>query len=580
MNLVAKCRTGHLDPMSACMLLWAGAVSFPDDALRWDETSHRVGQPKIHDDVISLYAVPHNAVEEALPDLTDLMEELGRDERLSVSADLVAEPVRELLAAGQLTGASLFALQSGTHPLIIEALDATTVQVRYATLLSRGIPHLQDLLCRMVCHLRATRGDEGAFTVRFVESNAAAHQGGGESHACVEGGVRRLDESVEVSRESFDEVRRFTEAAQLQALQSLQAPDDDGEQDADLKFLRLMAVLESNAYATTTLHTDMRQHLETLRQGRKELEESKPNTNDSRFRKAKTPAGLTTGPRAARSLAIRSAIWIVIGIAIMFVGSRCVTDNERLAVQVIRIADDSMGIVMDAVNLALGQTGQLGVRGMLQLPTEPVANFLRIFGLIVMTIGIVLPVRKILKHRRRLSRELKYTRTQTEYMNALIEKQRFDSESAYTLALEAWTTGIEKVGIAIETASDSCNALAESEEQLKTCIGDWYQRENVPSELANLAAVCTMVDYLNAGKATEMAGEQGAAKLYQQDLRSSRVGTEPKQATRDQPTLREAQRSADLLVRRTFAAPSEEERHEIIAEHCRNVSTLIARTQL
>lgn len=573
MNLVAKCRTGQLDPMSACMLLWSGAVSFPDEALRWDGDSFHIGEPAIHDDVISLYAVPHNAVQEVLPELVALLEELERDSELRVPRDLVAESVREMLAAGQLTGASLFTLQAGTHSLVIEPIDATTVQVRYAEVLARGIPHLQDLLCRMICHLRASREDVGGFAIRFVRSNAAAHQSAGEPQACVEGGVRLLDESVEVSEALLEEVRESSAAAQLQSLDVT----DDNDQDAELKFLRLMAVLESNAYATTTLRTDMAQHLETLRQGKAELEESKPSTSDPQFRKAKTPAGLTTSARAARSLAIRSAIYLAIGIAIMYLGSRCVLDNERLAVRLIHAADDSMGILMDAVNLALGNANLMGTHNALQLPTDGVANFLQVFGLIVMTIGIILPVRKILRHRRRLSRELRYTRTQTDYMNALIEKQRFDTEAAYTLALEAWTTGLEKVSAAIETASRSCHTLAESEAQLRECIDSCYQREDVPVELADLAAVCTMVDYISAGKAAGIEGEQGAARLYQQDLRNSRVGTEPKQATKDQPTLREAQHSADLLVRRTFAAPTEEERAKIIAEHCHHVSTLIAR---
>ena len=574
MNLVAKSRTGQLDPMSACMLLWSGAVSFPDEALRWDGDSFHIGEPAIHDDVISLYAVPHNAVQEVLPEIVALLEELERDNELRVPRDLVAESVREMLAAGQLTGASLFTLQAGMHSLVIEPIDATTVQVRYAEVLARGIPHLQDLLCRMICHLRASREDVGSFTIRFVRSNAAAHQSEGEHQACVEGGVRLLDESVEVSEALLEEVRESSAAAQLQ---SLDVTDDDNDQDAELKFLRLMAVLESNAYATTTLRTDMAQHLETLRQGKTELEESKPNTSDPQFRKAKTPAGLTTSARAARSLAIRSAIYLAIGIAIMYLGSRCVLDNERLAVRLIHVADDSMGILMDAVNLALGNANLMGTHNALQLPIDGVANFLRIFGLIVMTIGIILPVRKILRHRRRLSRELRYTRTQTDYMNALIEKQRFDTEAAYTLALEAWTTGLEKVASAIETATGSCKMLGESEAQLKDCIDGCYQREDVPVELANLAAVCTMVDYISAGKAASMEGEQGAARLYQQDLRNSRVGTEPKQATKDQPTLRDAQQSADMLVRRTFSAPTEEERAEIIADHCHHVCTLIAR---
>ncbi|MEE1160359.1 MAG: hypothetical protein UHS51_13160, partial [Atopobiaceae bacterium] len=73
MDLIARGPNGRLDSMAACKLLWSGAVSFEEENVVWDGQAHRLTEPTIHDDVISLYQLSHQDVESVLPDMLSLL---------------------------------------------------------------------------------------------------------------------------------------------------------------------------------------------------------------------------------------------------------------------------------------------------------------------------------------------------------------------------------------------------------------------------------------------------------------------------------------------------------------------------
>ncbi|MEE0026648.1 MAG: hypothetical protein U0J70_03585, partial [Atopobiaceae bacterium] len=99
---------------------------------------------------------------------------------------------------------------------------------------------------------------------------------------------------------------------------------------------------------------------------------------------------------------------------------------------------------------------------------------------------------------------------------------------------------------------------------------------DIPAHLRNLSAVCTLADYVDAGKAPSIGGDDGAVALYANDLQMSRVSASPEQAMDVQPSLHAAFRSTNALVRLVRQQRDEDTRRKLIREHCDKAAVLRA----
>lgn len=563
MDLTERAPNGRLDPFAACMLLWSGALSFDADGVVWDGQDH-VGTPLIHDDVISLYGISHGEVVAVLPDLNALLEGLARDEQMRVDPEHVAGAVADVVPGGHVSGATLFLLQQDKHPLVVELADKTTVRVRYDEALARGVPNLQELLCRLACHLRAFRGDFGSFAVEFVPiDHARIPSAIGRFDGCVEGGTTRLGPSVAI--EGAEKFREFQRAANL-------------VDASEATRLRTAAQLEASLYATRALADATRARIEALEQKHTRLEESKPDAHVmSRTSARSTPRGMFGEAKAMRSMAIRTVVYLAIGGGLMWAGRMCLTQGDQVAAYVLRAWNQALATATDLIELA---TGQAGLVGSVEAPTalvEPVVEALKVVGYVLMTLGIVFPVWRIIRHKRRLDRHLAQTQSHRAFLSALTEKRQLHMEAAYAQDLDAWAQSLKHNEEETLAARDSLDMLEETEKRVRSSLDECYAAlPDIPAHLRNLSAVCTLADYVDAGKAPSIGGDDGAVALYANDLQMSRVSASPEQAMDVQPSLHAAFRSTNALVRLVRQQRDEDTRRKLIREHCDKAAALRA----
>lgn len=566
MDLTARGPNGRLDSMAACMLLWSGSVRFEQAHVAWDGTRHSFQSPTIADDVISLYGMAREEVTAVLPDLLDLLDALECDEQLRVSAEAVADAVREVLPEGDLSGATLFLLQSGGHPLVVESKDQLTVRVRYDDRLVRGIPHLQRLLCRMLAQLRVFRGSGGPFTVLFVKNDARRTCGIRDFEGDVHDADAQLDARVEVSE--------------------LPVPDTTGAaaRSPELDFLRIVGSLEGSVYTTDALRGATTERIRELEEEYAKLENAKPDPGVAHD-KGPRPAslGLPTGGKAARSLALRSALYLIVGIVLMLLGRLCIVDGQAVSLRLMGVANGAMDTAMGFAHIVLGQAGVAVDAGTTAVPTlfglsaDALVGPLRVVGFVLVTLGIVFPVRKIVRHKRRLDHELAHTQSHLSFIEALTEKRRLANEMTYAQTLDKWALNLKHTLEDTEQEKASLAQLDATREELSRALEGCYAGSTlVPQGMRNLVAVCTLADYLDTGRASELEGADGAIAQYQSDLAALRIDLAPEQATALQPTLRTTVRSTAALLRRMETAAAEEQRQQIVREHCQKAASLVA----
>ena len=534
MDLIGWGPNGRLDPFCACMLLWSESVSFEREAITWDGSAHHIGDPVIHRDVVSLYGVSAEEIRAVVPDLLALLQLLDRDGELRVPCKSVADSVIEQLPCGELTGMTLFLLQSGTHALMVERDGGASVRVRYDGELSRGIPNLEDVLSRMLELLWGFMGSDDAFTVRFVQKGLAAG-----APRTLHGFVHETDDASGPSESST-------------------SPEQAS--------LRRAALLATKVYTIEALRGSAQERLADYETEKAQLEVSKPDARSKEYRAPSAASlGIPTARNVVRTLAVRSVLYLAIGLLLVLVGRDLVYGGERLVQQATMAVNYVMGVIGDVTSLALGQTQQLGVHELIKLPVESLKNGSRIVGIMLITVGILFPVLKILRLRRRLKREQDFSRSHVSAIAAMAEKSRQHAEASYAIDLDAWASSLASLE---EDVSFAKRSLAELD-AAQTSAGEELRRlcesMGIPDGMRDLSALCTLADYVDSGKATNA---QDASELYAGDLTRSEVSSLPEHATAAQPTLRSAARTTDSIVRSVRAEPSEQERYGRIVKYC------------
>ena len=586
MDLLQKNVKGTLDAMAACKLLWAGALVFNRDDAEQESGSTTALTPTINDGVISLYSVSHEEVEAVVPDLLRLLSALEADDELHVDPAMVSPAVLEAFPTGQLTGATLFLLQSGDHPLIVEPAKKDCVRVRYDNKLARGIPHLQDLLCRMICHLRYYNGERGPCTVLFAANDNRGNPCGiADFEGCVRGAVELLDQSVEVDNclevEAFyvhspapDKANNATTTSREST--PLGNATSAPKQSPDIDLLRIANTLETNAYILHALADQTNRRIAEYEETLERVDQAQPSAKTYKT-STSMPKDLLTNARASQSLALRSAVYIGIGVALLALGSACVKQNEDVSAWIVRMVDGAFVRAYDFIGLVLGQFGQVGTHVALGLPADSLAGLIRIAGYVLMAVGIIFPVRKILKHNRRLKRELALHKSHVDYMSALVAKKHMNDEIAYAQDLETWSAKLQSLETSISFAKRSRSKLEHASTKTADALARHYaSTRRLPKSVQNLPAASTLFDYINTGRCSQLEGPNGALEQYRDDLRAARIDMDPSQATTLQPTLRTAVRSCDSLLRELEAQPSEEKRCLLVAEQCDKVITTLA----
>lgn len=569
MDLVGRGPNGRLDTMAACMLLWSGAVSFSVSDISWDGTSHSVREPTIRDDVVGMYRLRHDDVAASVPEMLAIMQALDADERLRVDSSRLAESVRCALPEGDLTGMGLFLLQGGTHPLVVEMTDDKTIRIRYDERLARGIPDLQQLLCGFALRLRALRGDTGDFTL-LLSQRDATHTVAEipDFEGCVDGASTQIDSRVTVKGEPVAE-----------GPESLDADTGKGN-NPQSSYLRQICRLEASAYTIRRLLVSTNRRVRELEEACAKAEQSMPDPNDDQYAAKKpTARGLPSSSKAARSLAIRSVIYIAFGVFLFLVGSQLALGSDKLLPQVMKPVEEAIAMAVDMLGLSSEEVPQIDASdatSMLGVPQESITNACRIVGLLLMSFAILIPVLRILGHKRRLDRELARTHSQRALLTALVEKQNNHIYVSYNMALEAWARDLEDMTREGNRAQETRRMLEDAQSSVLGALDAIYEGGPVPTSLRDLGAVCTMADFLDTGQCEEIAGEDGAAARFESEQARGKVSADPQKASPTQPTLRATVRAAEELVQSIDAEPSEKRRQTRISEYCEGVGTHLA----
>lgn len=550
--------------MAACMLLWSGAMSFDLESISWDGDAHHVGTPTIHDDIIGMYRVRHDDVEVVVPEVLNIMKVLDADKSLRMPASAIAKELRCALPKGDLTGMGIFLLQGGTHPLMVELVDNATIRIRYDERLARGIPNLQQLLCRFAQRLRSLRGNEGNFTVLFLKRDAAQTVAEiPDFEGAVEGASTKLESRVHV------------EGVPMETLPSAQ---DAGAASQDSNYLRALCQLEEDAYTIHKLIVAANRRKRELEEACDKTEKDMPNPDDEQFQTKKASArGLPDNPKAARSLAIRAVFYLVFGFFLFSVGLQLAMGSNMLFPQVMKPIEEAIRTAVNMLGLSSEEVPQIdaaSATAMLGVPEDSITNACKIVGLLLMSFAILIPVWRIIRHKRRLDRELERSNAQRALLTALVEKQNNHIYISYNTALEQWASDLESITNQKDLVHQTLKTLNDAQATVGEALDKRYESGTIPPSLRNMSAVCTMADYIDAGLCSNIAGEDGAASRFQRECTESKVSTNPQKALATQPTLRAVIRSTEQLVRSIDTEPSEERRQVRIASYLEHVNAL------
>lgn len=579
MDLIERSISGTLDPLAACKLLWSGAITFKKEQVTWDGHAHCISTPTINDDVIAFYAVSHEDVAAVVPDLLRMLETLEKDVELRVPPQAIADAVSNSLLWPNLTGATLFLLQSGTHPLIVETTNPTTLRIRYDQKLARGIPNLQNLLVRLACHLRLFAKDQRPFAIDFVPNDRRGPSVIQDFKGCVPDGAMHLDEHVKaldprVVLSLHQQTESSMGSANNTAIAALdqESSTEDVANHADsprpeAEQLKAACMLESGIYTIHALLNSTQSRVLHLENDLKRTEQTQPRA-EPYMAPSSASFGLPSSAHAARSLAIRSALYIGIGIVILLLGRMCVLKNQELSCWLMGYVNKAFEIAGDFTGLILGQFNQVGTHSTFGFPPDSLAGVIRIVGFALMGLGILFPVRKILTRNRKLKRELSYSKSHESLLADLAQKQRISAQAAYAHDLDTWATHLKALEEDIDYAKRAVNKLEDTSTTLKTALCNCYSPSPIPQNMQNLASVCTLADYLDSEKSATLDGESGVIARFEDDLAAARIGLDPNEATDLQPTLRATSRTTRNLLQGIETASTEEKRYAIVDEYC------------
>ena len=534
MDLIACGPNGRLDSMAACKLLWSGAISFEREGIVWDGHAHKLQEPVIHEDVISLYRLSQKDVEAVLPDMLDLLATLERDEMLHAPIAYPPDDAWHVTTSGHVTGSTLFLLQSDDHPLIVEFADKDTFQVRYDMRLCGLIPGLQRLLRRMLCHLRIFRGDREPFTILFTKDEALSKKRAAsnrtDSH---QRPLEAMDARVVVDAAEILDVWSYH--ATTSPRKSGAASDETAgthhasAPQSQSTYLQAISVLESSLYTTRTLADATRRRINDFEKTRAQIDASKPDSKAAQRHANRALSSLTSDARAIRSLAIHSAIYLCIGVAFMWIGRTFIMENEKMVQLITGIWTEAIGRATDFVSLTLGQAQSMGRRDVMELPTDSVSGVLRVLGFLLMGFGIVFSVTRILRYRRRVNRERAFIHSHMDFIAGLSRKQQLSAEMAYSQELGSWASGVSQISNEIELAQSSLDLLKKTSERTREALAE-----------------CREI-----------------------------LGNDSPEA---QPITLSTKRSATTLMKDIDAEFSEKERHERIASYCNDAEDIAHRT--
>lgn len=159
---------GRMDSAAAGWLLQEGYIALDKGVFEWDGTQHVVGDilfDKEYADqlpVFASHAQNHTAA------LADLLRFLESDEGLRVPRSLVHDALSSALHGGDLTGATLFALQGWSRALVITEAGPHAYAVVADSRIANLVPDFAGLMARLIWDMRAYNGIEAPFTVSYV----------------------------------------------------------------------------------------------------------------------------------------------------------------------------------------------------------------------------------------------------------------------------------------------------------------------------------------------------------------------------------------------------------------------------
>lgn len=163
--------------------------------------------------------------------------------------------------------------------------------------------------------------------------------------------------------------------------------------------------------------------------------------------------------------------------------------------------------------------GQVGKHVTLGFPADSLAGPTRVAGYALMAVGIIFPVRKILKHNRRLKRELALHKSHVDYMSTLVAKKRMNDEIAYAQSLETWSAKLKSLETSIDYAKRSHSKIDQTDDKLTNTLASYYASTRLlPNNAQNLPAACTLFDYINTGRCSRLDGSNGALANCKEDL--------------------------------------------------------------
>ena len=513
MNLVGRGPNGRLDALSACELLCSGAVTFGGST-----------KPSIHDDVIGFYSLRHDAVAAVLPDLLDLLHILEADAELCVPATQIAEAVRAILPQGDLTGMGLFLLQDGAHPLVIERAGHGALRIRYDERLTRGVPRLQQLLCRMVALMLAFCGRTDV-TILFERGSITNRTGGIADFEGWVAGAAPLEERAKVvavaERVGFeaDAAGKRKQAPEPDtASKRKQTPEPDngnpperyespnqpcgepqGEPQRNSPPKKSPTSLESGEavvsdpsglrsqlYTLHELRATIERRVDDLSEAILQTERDEPSPNDPQYQ-AMTPHmhGIMSDAKAARSFVLHALVYMVMGIVIFVMGQRLLTSKAGIIAQIMSPLQNLVDSILETLGLPVTLATQTDISSLMGMPLQTLEYALNMVGITLMVAAIVLPIRLILKYRRRLSRELAATRSHRLYMTALAEKHSQKVQITYNMALEAWATDLKNLTDEKSVAEQTLAVIDAKEAELLLALENSDVLNDAPRELTD-----------------------------------------------------------------------------------------------
>ena len=160
---------GKMDAAAAGWLLQGNHVLLDEGVFEWDGARHAVGDARFDDGHAGQVPVFASRAENHTAAFADLLRFLEGDEGLRVPSPLVHESLSPALHGGDLTGATLFALQGWSRALVVTEAGPHAYAVVVDPRISGALPDFPGLTARLIWDMRAYNGIAGPFTVSFIK---------------------------------------------------------------------------------------------------------------------------------------------------------------------------------------------------------------------------------------------------------------------------------------------------------------------------------------------------------------------------------------------------------------------------